>query len=90
MFQAIVSVIAVKIQFNSPKGVFLSFNFPGMWSTNPTSTSPMLRGFCTMNQRKATRIGVVKHAVNKSAGNLALVGRSSFAAQGARTIQSLW
>ena len=43
-----------------------------------------------MNQRKATRIGVVKHAVNKSAGNLALVGNSSFAAQGAKTMQSLW
>lgn len=43
-----------------------------------------------MNQRKAIRIGVVKHAVNKSAGNFALVGKSSLAAQGARTMQSLW
>jgi len=43
-----------------------------------------------MNHRKATKIGVVKHAVNKSAGNLGLVGKSSLAAQGARTMQSLW
>ena len=28
-FQAMVSVMAVKIQFNSPSGVRRSFNFPG-------------------------------------------------------------
>lgn len=30
MFHAIVSVIAVNIQFNSPNGVFLSLSLPGI------------------------------------------------------------
>jgi hypothetical protein len=33
VFQAIVSVIAVKIQLSSPMGVFLSLSLPGMRST---------------------------------------------------------
>jgi hypothetical protein len=62
--------MAVNIQFNSPRGVFRSFSFPGMWSTNSTSTSAMERGFWAMNQRRATRMGVVRQDVNRSAGNL--------------------
>ena len=30
VFHAMVSVTAVNIQFNSPKGVLLSFNWPGI------------------------------------------------------------
>ena len=50
----------------------------------------MDRLFCVMNQRKATKMGVVRQAVKMSAGNLGLVGKSSLAAQGAKTIQSRW
>ena len=42
VFQAMVSVIAVKIQFNSPRGVRLSFNRPGTLKTgNDDIISPL-------------------------------------------------
>lgn len=33
VFQAMVSVMAVKIQLSSPSGVLRSLSLPGMWST---------------------------------------------------------
>eukprot|EP00834_Sanchytrium_tribonematis_P004956 NODE_271_length_11194_cov_0.541595.p10 type:complete len:125 gc:universal NODE_271_length_11194_cov_0.541595:8801-8427(-) len=66
--QAMVSTTAVKIQFNSPKGVFLSFNFPGKSMSLSISISGNLSLFSKTQHRKAIIIGVVRQLVKKSAG----------------------
>lgn len=48
-FQAMVSVIAVKIQFSSPRGVLLSFSLPGIlqWGKIPFPIKPACFATCT-------------------------------------------
>jgi hypothetical protein len=58
VFHAIVSVMAVNIQFNSPRGVFLSFSAPGMLSTRSAGQSPTIKGFYT-NKLDYTRVHVL-------------------------------
>ena len=89
MFQAIVSVIAVKIQFNSPTADFLSIIFPGIKSTELRSMLPKLSLFSIKKNLRATGRGVVKQLVNKSAGKSGFIGSNSPAAHGARTMQFL-
>jgi hypothetical protein len=74
--QAIVSVTAVKIQFNSPIGVFLSVNFPGMLS-NRSMDNPSNSLLFKKNHLNAVLIGVVKQEVKKSAGKFGFVGNIS-------------
>lgn len=87
-FQAIVSVIEVKIQFNSPSGDFRSLSCPGIRSIIDMSTSLRSR-FRNMNEWRAIRIGVVKQDVNRSAGRVEFVGSVSFGPQDTRTMFSL-
>ena len=54
VFQAIVSVIAVKIQFSSPRGVFLSVCFPGMRSIRSRVKPSLQSKLLAQNQRSAT------------------------------------
>ena len=86
MVQAIVSVMAVKIQFSSPLGVLRSLSLPGMFSARSGLTSPREWGFCKINHLKKIGRGVVRHAVNISAGYRGLSGRISFELQAARTM----
>lgn len=93
------SVIAVKIQFNSPSIVLRSLSCPGILSTDSSVILGTKRDvFCKTNHRRAilskgkeiikcyltiykddellfTLIGVVRHAVNKSAGSSEFIGR---------------
>ena len=89
-FHAIVSVTAVKIQFNSPSGVFRSPNRPGTPASTVSSSSlPLAESGCRRTKSlKATDMGVVKQAVNRSAGSLGSEGNVSSAAHGASTMQS--
>mmetsp|Transcript_72383 Transcript_72383/g.228170 ORF Transcript_72383/g.228170 Transcript_72383/m.228170 type:complete len:289 (-) Transcript_72383:838-1704(-) len=88
MFHAIVSVIAVKIQLSSPSGVLRSFCLPGMESMRSRLSPSSLSRLRLQNQCRAVLMGVVRHAVNTSAGRSALWGRSSSAAQAASRMQS--
>eukprot|EP00160_Parvularia_atlantis_P017828 Unigene6302_Nuclearia_a/m.19404 Unigene6302_Nuclearia_a/g.19404 ORF Unigene6302_Nuclearia_a/g.19404 Unigene6302_Nuclearia_a/m.19404 type:complete len:323 (+) Unigene6302_Nuclearia_a:2111-3079(+) len=86
-FHAIVSVIAVKIQLSSPRGVRRSLSRPGILST--TSSERLLRiELCSTNQRRAISIGVVRHDVNRSAGRSGFIGRISLAPHAASWIES--
>ena len=86
MSHAIVSVIAVNIQFNSPLGVLRSFSLPGIFSAKSGFTSAILKGFCRINHRNAMTTGVVRHAVNISAGHCGDNGKFSLALHAANTI----
>mmetsp|Transcript_42962 Transcript_42962/g.108450 ORF Transcript_42962/g.108450 Transcript_42962/m.108450 type:complete len:351 (-) Transcript_42962:1043-2095(-) len=87
VFQAIVSVMAVKIQFSSPSGVRRSLSRPGMLSIR-SRLSPLC-GEVLTNQRSAIFTGVVRQAVKVSAGSCALVGSSSPALQAASRMLSV-
>ena len=67
-FQAMESVTVVKIQFNSPNGVFRSLGTPGMASTASGCKFDILEGLRRTNQRSAMGMGVVKQEVKISAG----------------------
>ena len=82
-----VSVIAVKIQFSSPRGVRLSLILPGMFLIRSLEML-LMSLLCWQNHSKAIFIGVVRQEVNRSAGYSAFTGRVSFAAQAARMIIS--
>ena len=56
VFHAMVSVIVVKIQFSSPRGVFLSLSLPAMLSTMSGSICPMEKGFYNNSQSMNTFI----------------------------------
>ena len=85
-----VSVIAVKIQFSSPRGVFLSFILPGMESTlDGSSKLARLSGLRWTNHRSAMGIGVVRQLVKRSAGNSGPIGSKSPGDVGQRTMVSL-
>ena len=88
VFHAIVSVMAVKIQFSSPSGVLRSFSRPGTLSPKCAGTPPMLIWFWLMKRRSAMRIGVVRQHVKMSAGCCGLIGSSSFGPQDASTMDS--
>mmetsp|Transcript_16857 Transcript_16857/g.33783 ORF Transcript_16857/g.33783 Transcript_16857/m.33783 type:complete len:233 (-) Transcript_16857:644-1342(-) len=86
-FQAMVSVMAVKIQFNSPSTLFRLFNCPGILSMS--SWSIWRRGdFRVQNQRRAILMGVVRHEVKTSAGSSGLWGKISPWEQAARMMRS--
>mmetsp|Transcript_10685 Transcript_10685/g.32117 ORF Transcript_10685/g.32117 Transcript_10685/m.32117 type:complete len:245 (+) Transcript_10685:301-1035(+) len=88
MFHAMVSVMAVKIQFSSPSGVRRSVCLPGMRSIR-SFVSPSFRSRLRLqNHRRATLIGVVRHDVNTSAGSSGFCGSSSFAPQAASRMHS--
>lgn len=77
VFQAIVSVMAVKIQFNSPSIVLRSFNSPGICSMRLYVTlGKSFAVFCRENHLRAVLIGVVRQDVNKSAGNFGFIGNN--------------
>ena len=63
-----VSVMAVKIQFSSPRGVLRSMSLPGRLSSRSGERSFIVSGCCRMNHRIAMLTGVVRHEVNMSAG----------------------
>ena len=88
-FHAMVSVMAVKIQFNSPSGVFLLFCCPGILSMTSTLIPSPLRIERLTNHLSAILIGVVRHAEKTSAGRSADCGRSSSAPHAARRMHSL-
>lgn len=64
-FQAIVSVIAVNIQFSSPIGVLLSFSLPGILSSI-SDVIVFSSGFMLMNHLRPIEIGVVRQLVKTS------------------------
>mmetsp|Transcript_18944 Transcript_18944/g.39434 ORF Transcript_18944/g.39434 Transcript_18944/m.39434 type:complete len:222 (-) Transcript_18944:750-1415(-) len=86
MFHAIVSVIAVNIQFSSPIGVFLSFILPGILSTQSGWIPAMESLFWLTNQRRAIGIGVVRQLVKTSCGNSGFRGRFSSFPHGQSTM----
>ena len=87
-FHAMVSVMAVKIQFNSPSGVFLLFSCPGILSMRSMEIPSPRRMDLWQNHRSAILIGVVRHELNTSAGSSADCGRSSSAPHAASRIVS--
>mmetsp|Transcript_14024 Transcript_14024/g.40700 ORF Transcript_14024/g.40700 Transcript_14024/m.40700 type:complete len:245 (-) Transcript_14024:1172-1906(-) len=89
MFHAIVSVMAVKIQLSSPSGVLRSVWRPGMRSISSLVMPSWRSSEREQNQRKATLIGVVRHAVKTSAGSSAFCGSTSPAPHAPSTITSL-
>ena len=77
-----VSVMAVKIQLSSPRGVRLSFSFPGILVI--ISLVICFRsGLREMNQRRPAMMGVVRQQVNKSAGRSGCIGSNSLGPQAA-------
>mmetsp|Transcript_2280 Transcript_2280/g.10363 ORF Transcript_2280/g.10363 Transcript_2280/m.10363 type:complete len:444 (-) Transcript_2280:1061-2392(-) len=87
-FHAIVSVMAVKIQFSSPSGVFLLFSCPGILSMRSMEIPSPRRMDRWQNHRSAILIGVVRHELNTSAGSSADCGRSSSASHAASRMVS--
>src|ERR1700749_1165323 len=85
--QAIVSVIVVNTQFNSPSGVLRSEVVPGI---SKASSKEMFdgRGFCSKKNLTAILMGVVKQEVKISAGRSGLDGSVSFSRHAARCMQS--
>lgn len=74
-FQAMVSVMAVKIQLSSPSMVRRSCSCPGTRSRRSRLTLGTTREpFCSTNQRNAICTGVVRHDVKRSAGRSGLIG----------------
>ena len=59
-----VSVMAVKTQFNSPSGVLRSETRPGIPSNMCGVTRCVLNGFLFINQRSAILIGVCEEEEN--------------------------
>lgn len=93
------SVIVVNIQLSSPIGVRRASKVPGSKSTSARAefVSNFLRLkalhklLCiphSNNHRNAIRKGVVRQAVNKSAGKSGFIGSSSPAEHAARTMKS--
>lgn len=78
-FHAMVSVMAVKTQLSSPSGVLRSVWRPGMRSIRSCVMPSPRSSERDTNQRSATLIGVVRHAVKTSAGRSGLCGSSSCA-----------
>lgn len=89
MFHAMVSVMAVKIQLSSPKGLFRSDNLPGILSNKSKSIPWRIKTELETNQRNAILMGHVKQEVKTSAGSSGFIGKSSFAPQAARRMKSL-
>lgn len=90
VFQAIVSVMAVKIQFNSPSIVRRSLSTPGIFSIMTYVTCGTSFDVGRMaNHFKAVLIGVVKHEVNRSAGSSGFIGKIWSDEQAASWIQFL-
>ncbi len=88
VFQAMVSVMAVKIQLSSPSMVRLSPNCPGILSSMSTVTLGARRPWpCMTNHRSAILIGVVRHDVKRSAGRSGFMGRICVAEQAASWMQ---
>ncbi len=89
-FHAIVSVIAVNIQLSSPSIVRLSVTWPGIFSSRSMVRPGMSwhEFFWDTYQWRAARIGVVKHAVNRSRGKLGCMGKSSLRPHAAKWIES--
>mmetsp|Transcript_4835 Transcript_4835/g.11812 ORF Transcript_4835/g.11812 Transcript_4835/m.11812 type:complete len:202 (+) Transcript_4835:597-1202(+) len=82
---AIESVTAVKTQLSSPRGERRSFSWPGKVEiASSASCSNSLRHAW----RRATRRGVVRQQVNRSAGSKGLEGKSSSAPHAARMMIS--
>lgn len=77
------SVIAVKIQLSSPRGVLRSDILPGMFRPS-AKVGPPGKGFCRMKKRTAISMGVVRQDVKISAGRPGFVGRVSSSRQAAR------
>ena len=74
---AMVSVTAVKIQFNSPKGVRRSAALPGNRDTISMVIFVVKSGLRMTTHRSDISIGVVRHAVNTSAGKSGFIGSVS-------------
>ena len=92
VFQAIVSVIAVKIQFSSPSMVLRSPNWPGIFSSWSRVTSGARwwpRSFLITNHLSAILMGVVRQVVNRSAGRSGVIGSSWSLLQAASWMQVL-
>mmetsp|Transcript_26521 Transcript_26521/g.71716 ORF Transcript_26521/g.71716 Transcript_26521/m.71716 type:complete len:277 (-) Transcript_26521:801-1631(-) len=87
-FQAMVSVMAVKIQFSSPSGVLRSVCRPGIWSMRSLVMPSWRSSEREQNHRRATLMGVVRQAVNTSAGSSGFCGSTSCAPQAASTMIS--
>jgi hypothetical protein len=66
-----VSVMAVKIQFSSPSGVFLLFCCPGILSMRSSADPVAFEDRPLQNHCSAILIGVVRHAEKTSAGRSA-------------------
>ena len=88
VFQAMVSVMAVKIQFSSPRSVFRSLCFPGIRSIRLAVIPSSRRRLPLQKTVSAILMGVVRHAVKTSAGRSWLCGSVSCALQEARRIVS--
>ncbi|MCP4254882.1 MAG: hypothetical protein GY775_16050 [Candidatus Scalindua sp.] len=70
-FQAIVSVIAVNIQFSFPRGVFRSPSLPGISATQFGSMPAIRSGFCSVFDNKTCEDEVVvahRHTENMIQG----------------------
>ena len=80
--QAMVSVIAVKIQFNSPSGVRRSLRSPGTCMTMSAVIS-LGNWWFMMKNLRAMSMGDVRQEVKISAGSSGDEGRCSLAAQAA-------
>ncbi len=81
--QAMESVMAVKIQLSSPRGVRLSWRRPGSFLAR-SGEMLVLRGFWRTKNHRAISMGVVRQAVKRSAGRRGFVGRFSWTLQAAR------
>ena len=88
VFQAMVSVMAVKIQLSSPNMVLRSGNWPGIFSSISTVIfGASLLWFCMTNHLRAILMGVVRQAVKRSAGSSGFMGSSWVAEQAASWMQ---
>ena len=67
-FQAIVSVTAVNIQLSSPSRVFRSLCLPGMRSMRSGERPSSFSRLVWQKSFSAVLMGVVRHAVKRSAG----------------------
>ena len=83
-----VSVMAVKIQLSSPRGVLRLFCCPGILSMMSGLMPWPLRIEREQNHCSAILMGVVRHALKRSAGSSADCGRSSSAPHAASKITS--